>query len=136
MERKDWFVWDPKVSVGPFKFGVIIHQYLTRYNLHLVEAATEPVNWDTYADAQEGIYIDVEDSKIIAISCYEHFFHEGKDIIGMTLDDIKEYLGNPSEIGDVVGDKTPVEYYDLGLQVWLRDNRVTDVTSNGFLIDE
>jgi hypothetical protein len=135
MNHREFFVWDPMISVGPFKFDADIQTYLKKYDLQLVEEATEPVNWDTYADSEENIYISTENSKIISIASYKHLFYEGVDLIGMSFEEIKDKLGEPNKIDNSIGDKIPVEYYGLGLEIWLRDNQVSDITLNGFIED-
>lgn len=135
MYQRSLFVWDPMISVGPFKFDTEIHDYLEEYKLELIEEATEPVNWDTYSDSEKNIYISTENSRIISISCYENLFYEETDLIGMSFESIKNRFGEPNKIDYEIGGKIPVEYYSLGLQIWLENDRVSDVTLNGFIED-
>lgn len=128
-------LWEPLLSVGPFKFDTLIQSYIEPYNLNFVEAADEVVNWDTYATSDKNVYIDVEDSKIVAISCYKHLFYKGKNLVGLSLSEIRTMLGKENEVGDQIGEKIPIEYYSLSLQVWLKEGYVTNVTCNGFVED-
>ena len=127
--------WEPFVSVGPFKFDTLIQKYIEPYNLHFVEAADATVNWDTYATSDESVYIDTENSKIVSISCYVSFYYNGKNIIGLSLPEVREILGREDEIGDQLGEKIPVEYYALNLQLWVQNEYVTNVTCNGLVED-
>ena len=127
--------WEPLVSVGPFKFDTSIQEYVQPYNLHFIEAADETVNWDTYATSDKNVYIDTEDSKIIGVSCYECLFYKQKNLIGLSLSEIREILGTENEIGTQLGGKIPVEYYALSLQLWIQNGCVTNTTCNGFFED-
>ncbi len=127
--------WEPLVSVGSFKFDELIQKYIDQYDLRFTDAADELLNWDSYSTPDKNVYIDTEDSRIVAISCYEHFFYKEKNLIGLSLNEIRTLLGHESEIGEQIGEAIPVEYDALSLQLWLKEGYVTNVTCNGFLGD-
>lgn len=135
MSENNILNWEPLVSVGPFKFDTPIQKYIEPYNLHFVEAADDTVNWDTYATYDEDIYIDTEDSKIVGISCYTNLYYKGINIIGLSLSKVREILGSEDEVGDQLGEKIPIEYYTLSLQLWVQNGYITNVTCNGFVDD-
>jgi len=134
---------DPKVSVGPIRFGEPAGPVIKKYGL--IKCVEEPMieceDWDTYefTDCETRVY--VENDKIENIGCYDELFYKGKNLFGMTLDELRKHLGPETEIGETFdldsGDEcTPIQWDNLEIQVWLdKDGLVDSVMCNG-LIEE
>lgn len=123
--------WHPKIGLGPFKLGTNIDAYLRNYNLFPNNTEEDDgTNWDSYKISGVDTFIDVENGVIESIRSFEFFYYMGKNLIGLTLEELNQKLPNSAkEKGDSVeyedGDiQTPYDYDDLGLQIWLSKNRV------------
>ena len=124
--------WRPNIGVGCFKFNASIKKYKDKYGIIYnedVNSGDDITGLETYNLPDDEIAIEVnrDTGRIHSISSEQNFVYNGKNIIGMTLDDLSEMLGvipdtvdSPLYFGenDV---RTPVTFYDLGLDVYLRD---------------
>jgi hypothetical protein len=120
--------WEPLIAVGPFKFGTSIQQYIEMYSLQFVDDTDEVDCWLTYITPDKTTYIYAEGENIVSIACYECLFYQDQNLIGLSVSEIRKLLGNEDEIGEVVGGGIPIEYFSLGLQLWVQEEFVTDVT--------
>lgn len=88
----------------------------------------------TYEIPGEDTYIDTENGLVVSVSTYKSCIYRGKEIIGMTQDDLENLLEcQPDEIGESVlyddGDvQTPLEFFELGAQVWVANGIVTNIS--------
>ena len=128
----EW-TWIPNICLGPIKIGSDIEPYLATLNL-VADNSEDNTGWDTYIFPDFETYIDVEDEKVVSVTTYSEFLYKGQNLIGLNLFKLGELLGVAAdEIGQPVeyedGDiKTPYEYYELGLQVWVSDKHVTSIS--------
>ncbi len=130
MKNGDWN-WTPGIGVGPIKFGVPIADYLSDFDLELVnyEEPGEPET-DAYEVPGQDKAIWVEDGRVDSINCDDFFGYKGKNLIGMSEKEFLAHMGQePEEIGSSVeyengSVQTPYEYPDLGLQIWFEDGKV------------
>lgn len=124
--------WIPNSSLGSIKLGDQISHYVETF--HLIKEDNEDhddiTNWVSYDLPSMDAYIDAENGIVVAITSYEEFIYKEKNIVGINVSELRKLLGcNPDEIGDSVlyddGDvQTPLTYTDLGLKLWVRDEKV------------
>ncbi len=127
-------IWDlnPLISVGPVQFGTLITPFIKEYLLQKIELyPVEGLDWDTYVFPDCESTLHVENSHIVSVGCYDNFFYKERNLLGLTFEEIQEILGPEDEIGEQIGEKIPVEYEKLGVEVWLRDEIVADITCYG-----
>ncbi len=135
--------WSPLVSIGSLKFGESIDPVISKFDLYKLDKPFEEADWDSYEFPNRDKRVYAEDGHITIIGCFDDLYYEGKDLFGLTLDEIRSLLGEEDEIGETVlfdfedgeYDKTPVEFYKYGLQIWLRDGMVESAMISG-AIDE
>ena len=119
----------PKVSLGVLKLGAPFDHSDKLYD-QLFEEVDDDLNWITYKVESHEVYISVENEAIECISTYESCTYHGYELIGKTKTDLDEILQYKAkqEFDDILLDdgsiQTPLEYHELGLQVWLHCNRV------------
>jgi len=124
--------WVPKIGLGPFKLGKKIEKYKKEFELILLDEE-DSTNWDSYKLPKLDVYIDVEDGIIESIQSDEYFCYVGINLIGLTLSELNKNLPNSSlNIGDYVeyddGDiQIPYDFDELGLQVWLSNDKVVSI---------
>jgi len=122
--------WVPNSSLGPIKLGDQISCYIETLHLLDDDAEDDITNWIGYRLPDVDTYIYVENEIIISITSYEEFIYKDKNIIGIKVNQLSEILGcEPTEFGRSVlfddGDiQTPLEYIDLGLQLWVSNEIV------------
>ena len=129
--------WVPKKSLGDIELGASIGLIKSGYDL-LGGEYDSVTGWTTYYLPDHDIYIDTENDNIICITSYRDFFYKNQNIIGINILLLGETLGVlPDEVGEPVeyedGEvKTPREYFELGLQVWMSRNVVSSVSCSVF----
>ncbi|MCB2263519.1 MAG: hypothetical protein LGR52_11405 [Candidatus Thiosymbion ectosymbiont of Robbea hypermnestra] len=127
-------IFEPLQGVGPFPFGEAIEPLINK--LGLIEVPEENVDatgWITYRMPGQDIRIHSEDGKIISIACYEDCWYKGKNLIGLTLQDIVRLLGpttlsdepNVIEIDD--DEEVVYEIESIDVQLWVRNGIVVTV---------
>lgn len=70
--------------------------------------------------------IYTEGDRITGVGAFDELFYKGKNLFGMTLVRLRSHLGPPTEIGEAIGERIPVEYEQLGIQVWLGTDGLVD----------
>jgi len=123
--------WTPRVSVGPFRFGDPIDDYIDRFKLTRFHDELEKrfeFDWETYDVPGHRVQIHVKEKKIESVACYETCLFDGFNLIGATIESVVEKLGHaPNEIGEAIeiGDEfqTTAEFASIDLQLWLRPNK-------------
>ena len=123
------FVWKPDVALGPVEFGQPVQRYVESLDLRICENPFKPGEFECYSygeDMDPAYYADDED-RVENIVCFEKLIFEGQDLIGKTLEEVIQILGQePEEIGQAEegldGEvEVAVEYDNLGLQIWIVD---------------
>ncbi|MCZ4281965.1 hypothetical protein O4H49_14330 [Kiloniella laminariae] len=118
-------IWIPNISLGPFKLGEKISYYESTMGILL-----DPDLEEEYNVPNSEIFLSSENGLIDMIYSYETCFYKGTNIIGLSIQSVPRLLGcNADEVGSGVeyddGDiQYPYEFEDLGLRLWVRDNRV------------
>jgi hypothetical protein len=133
--------WNPLVSIGSLKFGESIEPIISEFDLYKLDKPFEEADWDSYEfpDLDKRVY--TEDDHITSIGCFDDLYYKGQNLFGLTLDEIRTLLGEEDEIGETVlldfedgeYEKTPVEFYKYGLQIWIRDGVVESAMLTGTL---
>lgn len=89
-----------------------------------------------------GISLYVEGELIESIACHKTCNYKGKNLIQMSFDDFKNHVGlfpygkkdevymSDDEVQDVY------EFDDIGLQVWVKDNKVVTVIVSPYIEDD
>jgi hypothetical protein len=128
--------WNPLTSIGPVVFGESIDFLLGKYDLEKLDEE-DLTGWDTYLFKNNSTRIYVEDAHIISVACYDNFFYEGKNLIGCTLQEVRKIFSqDEEEVGEITGDKIPIDYDGLGMTLWFRHDLVADVTCHGVITED
>lgn len=129
MEKLNWI---PLKSVGPYILGGKLTKNQKKRCEYLgLTDITNRYNYDIL-DKKMSIYL--EDKKIDYIHCYQELYYKGKNIIGLSLEEVVELIGiKPTSDGEIMIDDDPQVTYDidkLELQLWVRikDNIVVSAS--------
>jgi hypothetical protein len=128
--------WEPLVSVGSIQFGAPANPIIAKYNLQKLEPDCESADWDTYEFPDTDTRISVENGCIFSFNCYDNFFYKGQNLLGLSLDDIRQILGLEDEIDEMVGTYIPIYYESLGLTLWMKDDVIGGATCHEAIEDE
>ncbi|CBN57583.1 MULTISPECIES: hypothetical protein [Kamptonema] len=128
--------WQPLVSIGYIHFGEAATPIVTKYNLQKLEPDCKSGDWDTYEFPECETRIYVENCYIVGVGCYDNLFYQGQNLFGLSLDDIRQILGQEDEIGEMIGTQIPIEYFRLGVQLWMKDDAIVGAICNGLIEDE
>lgn len=119
------WLWIPGRSVGPFHLGYPVDKFISKYNLvRLEEREYLKEDWETYEIPGYETRIHAENSIITNVLCYDSLLYEGRDIIGLTLDEVRLILGTEDDIERDSGLWDAAYYGRLGLTLWIRDGVV------------
>ena len=103
--------WVPNKSLGNVSIGESLSSVEAKHSLLANEVDTI-TGWTTYFIANDDVYIDIEEDRVVSITSYKTFTYLGKNCIGLNVVELGELLGVlPDEIGD------PVEYEDNEVKV-------------------
>ena len=121
----------PNKSVGEFKLNDDISSYLKKYDFEYLPP-DDIVYWEMYLLEDEGIDIAVEDNKIDSIFCSKNCYLNGKNLIGMNINDfIKLIDAKPDKIETLYVTDTDTQdvydFYDLGFQVWCDKDTIVEI---------
>jgi hypothetical protein len=124
--------WIPMISIGTLKFGEFVEPVISKFDLHKLDKPFDGADWDSYEFPNCDKRVYAEDGKITRIGCFDDLYYKGENLFGLTLDEIRVLLGEEDEIGESIlfdfedgeFEETPIEFYQYGLQIWLRDGVV------------
>jgi hypothetical protein len=148
---KLFWKWVPCVSVGPFKFGTPIHNYLEQYELYEEDDYYRLANekrlfpklnsWDHFKDRNQYLTLKYDHSFIIYtknfliddISIRTYLYYNNCDIIWKQLDEVMKIIGRSSwdyEDSQEIEDQSQQMYifYDLGLTLWTFEGKVENAS--------
>jgi hypothetical protein len=127
----------PLVSVGQFALGSSIKLYSKEFNFKIVKEEFDSFTSFHYS-FDTNITLFVHDDLIDSISCDEECFYQGKNLIGISLEEFiltigENYQGEPdvldfeedSDIPQVV-----YEFENLGLQVWTKNEIIVTIIAS------
>ena len=144
MAEEESYNWVPNVSVGEFRFGTPVSDYVDVGRVTKRTYDPELGGGDWYADENDDPVITVDEHGLINdILCYDGLFYRGRNLIGLHIEEVVKVLGqSPDEYGEPVeldDDDVQItaEFEDLGLQLWLRDGvAVSAVVAPAFEDDQ
>jgi len=143
-----FWTWIPTVSIGPFRFGMPISEYIKRYNLRdedefnaseypelklktLQEIFGGFRNINQYTIPTYGLNFSIytENGIIDEFKVETYLYYNGQDIIMSPLEKAMEIIGRNVYDGtdrEEISDEMQEIYYfdDLGLSLWTLDNVV------------
>jgi len=125
--------WTPNISLGPILIGSNINSYLKKFQL-VKDQSVDATGWETYMLPSFDTYIETEEGKVVSITAHKEFIYKEYNLIGLNLIKLGELLGvSADEVGMPVeyedGEiRTPYEYSDLGLQVWITNKHVSSIS--------
>jgi hypothetical protein len=133
------WIWHPLFLVGSIKFGELAHPVIQKFKLRKLKRPFKEFYLDSYEfpDCETRIY--TENSNINSVGCFDNIYYGDENLFGLTLDEIRNRLGQESEIGETIFfdfkdnkfEKTPIEFDDLSLQLWFRDGVVESAMVSG-----
>ncbi len=145
MKKSIFWNWIPLISIGPLKFGQHKCFLIDKYQL-IRTPDCDPPSWETYDFPDGDTSLSFEESYLVSVNRYESFFYQEKNLIGLSLEEICAILGPEDEIGETIilendnlekiGEIIPVEYNELGLQLWFENGVVTNTCSDGITEDD
>jgi len=128
-------------GVGPFRFDLSVEEVkelIEEYGLIKVidEDRSDVIDWDTYEipGFKSLVYVR-SDGLIDDISCRDQLYLKGRNLIGMTRDELTSFLGEESEVEDLCVDFYQASYDELGLCVFYDESWVVDCISPSRLED-
>jgi hypothetical protein len=127
--------WEPLVSVGPVRFGEAANPLIEKYNLQRPEFDCDTPDWEAYQFSGTDTLINVENSSIISVACHDNFFYKSNDLLGMSLKQIRQILGQEDEIDSMVGTQIPIYYDSLGLILWMKNDVIVSATCHSVIED-
>ncbi len=133
MKRMDKYVWKwiPLRSVGFVVFGEDAEEKINQFNLVKLDPPCESADWETYELLADETRVTVENGKFVSVLCDSNLYYNEKDLIGISIEEIREILGKEDEIEKDVGDEDAVYYYQLGLTLWMKNRYIVGATCDG-----
>ena len=110
--------WKPCVSVGSVRFNEPIAPLVDQYKLQRKVEYDTP-DWEAYEFPEDETLVNVEESCVVSVSCYNNLFYRGNNLLGLSLEDIENILGYEYKIDEGMEAQTSVEYDTMSLQLWL-----------------
>ena len=133
----------PGVGVGPFRYGDKLETLLECFNLEKCERDCSTATWQTWevCDQEIRLYFNETDKEervgLVQIGCFDHLYYKGKNLFGLDLSALSALLGEEDEIdSEDYGGRRPIEFYDLGIQVWLNKKGLCDSVMCSEIIQE
>ena len=115
----------PDRGVGPFCYGDDESILVDKYRLSIIrDGVCDVLEWRTYEGFEGAVRLyfgmEGEPPGLNGVGCFKTAWYCGTDLIGSDRNTIWDMLGQPDEVEVLDCDgRTSLEYYDLGLQVWL-----------------
>lgn len=125
----------PFECIGDFFLKSNISNYTKDFEFKYtpVDDVTE---WETYEELDLKLSLYVENEIIQSISCNEECLYNGRNIIGMEINDFMNFY-DIEPVGEVEKlyvdeDETQdvYEFDDIGIQVWCRNNIIVTVIAS------
>ncbi len=126
-------VWIPGVRFGPFEFGASVIPFVESGKVVLGEFQTEDPTETEYKSTDGRFELTAEKSKIVSVSVFSDFFYKSKNLIGLSEDEAAHSVDSPAIYADgiIYDDNSvtyPLEWHDLGLILWVEEDRVIYAT--------
>ena len=133
------FTLNPNISVGKFRFGRNIDEYVLGYSFKFFEPNSKlEDDAGKYSNEELGLTLFIDKSKLISnIFCKKYCFYKGVNLIGLNIDKfiakfellpnkIEKFLVylNESEIQN----QTAYDIDDLGISLWTYRKKILKVT--------
>lgn len=132
----------PFECVGEFRFNTKISCYLNKYEFDILLKEKEYQS-NHYTLKEQEVTLFVEENIIDSICCNEECLYKGRNLIGMTIEEFVSHTGEKyyGEIdkADFEDDNIPqyiYEFDDIGLQVWVKNNKIVTVIASAYIEDE
>jgi hypothetical protein len=127
--------WIPGVSVGPFTFGELAEPYISDFDLQKRDPDCSIAYWENYELPGFESWITVENGRIVGVLCSDEVEYGNNDLIGMHSSDVRELLGTEDNKDEDVGVGYSLEYYALGLTLFVEEE-VIKTAACGPVLDE
>ena len=124
--------WEPFVSVGPIQFNEPIAPLINQYKLQRKVEYDTP-DWEAYEFPEDQTIVNVQEYCVVSVSCYSNFVYKGKNLLGLSLEEIREILGEEYKIDNSMEKQTSVEYDTISLQLWFEDGVTVSTMCYGFM---
>jgi hypothetical protein len=112
-----WNWSDKKDCIGPIRFGVHAESIIQEYKLKRT-SEYEASGQELYEFA-DGSSISVENGLINGVDCKSNFFYRNINLIGMSLEDIRDLFG-PEDCLDEFETLMCLDFDKYNLVVWLK----------------
>jgi hypothetical protein len=122
------WLWIPGESVGPFRFGEEAEGVLVSYKLVKLEPDCQGASWDTYEIPAYKTKLYVEDGRIINVLCEDELYYRGVNLIGLSLEETRAFLGPEDEYVQKISLGDAAYYHRLGLTLWIVDGIIDTAT--------
>ncbi len=135
--RKMKWDWVPNERIGSISFETPLADYVEALGLRFVADDDEfGVSQVHYEVPGAGVEVYVEDDRVDWVRCSGSIEFQGSELIGVTEAALEKLLGRGPDDREAFDlseddDETSFEaldYYALGLQVWMEDGRVESVS--------
>ncbi len=146
-----FWTWVPKVSVGPFRFGESIENYIKQYDvwdeyeydrlscpkeeleqlkrMHELGRVFKYSNSYIIPKYEHSFIINTEDKIIVSIRIETYLYYNNQDIIMAPLEKAMKIIGrtkwDSEDKQEFLGELKHIYYFDdLALSLWTLDNQV------------
>ncbi len=127
----------PLIGIGDFELNTNLSDYAERFDLKY-SPVDESTEWETYSLEDEGVYLYVENNKIISIVSDLECLYNGRNIIGMNINEFINFygiepIGEPDALYVNENEFQIVyEFDDIGLQVWCLNDVIETVIASDY----
>jgi hypothetical protein len=120
--------WKPKYSVGPVKLGEPFGAKFQEFELIRTPDYDAP-DQESFKFPDETV-LSIENSIVESICCKLNFYYLDKNLIGLSLENLRKVLGSENNIDSSSSDEICLEYDEYYLVIFLdkQQEKVTAVS--------
>ncbi len=127
--------WIPGESVGPFRFGDPVEDFIELYDLRKLEP--DGTSRDSYDMPGWESGISFKEGRLVSVDCWDSCLFNGVELLGMPFTDFRDILGPEEEMSEGIGWGVCAHYLSrLGLSLFVGEDGMITSTSCGPLIEE
>lgn len=125
----------PLKRVGPFIFDSHFDHYSFLNLIEIEEEYLPVVNWNVFTIEKKDIRIYFENNLLVAISCDDECFYNGKNLIGLSFEELKSVLMIEPDAFDEEdlddGIRQVYNFNSLELVVYVEEDKVISISASG-----
>ena len=125
--------WVPLVSIGGLRFNEPLSEDLGTLKLQRVEDSgyDSGDNIDSFREEGGDTEIELENGRVDTVYCRANFFFKGRDLIGLSAEEVMDIVGGNWELDEEDGDGRIFNEDDLEIMIWEADGAVWSIIVSG-----